>query len=249
MNNYPFKVEERKICIFCDHFIKEFRSWQSHTENDFIRNFYIIGSNSQYNQCPVCGSTGSERHLFLYLKHLGELDKFENKLILYITPEINLLKKIYKPSIKFVFGDLNPEKYLHLKLTPFYKIDLTQIPFDNDTFDYVIANHILEHILDYKIALQEIYRILKANGTAILQTTFSPVIYSNFEDSLIDTPELREKYYGYDDHLRIFGLQLFDDIEQTGFKLETYNHFEILSEYNPSIYGLNFKENLILARK
>jgi len=249
MTDYPYYVKEKCYCIFCENYFNEFKEWQKNEGTDFVRNFDIIGTDPRYFQCPACGSTDRERHLYLFLKEIGELDKFENKLILYVAPEINFLKKIAKPSMNFICGDLEPEKYLHLNINPFYKIDLTQITFDDATFDYVIANHILEHIPDYKKALAEIYRVLKPKGTAILQTPFSSLIYNNFEDFLIDTSSLKEKFYGQNDHVRIFGLQLFDDIKQAGFHLQIYNHYEVLPKFQPSIYGLNEKENLILARK
>ncbi|MCX8054695.1 MAG: class I SAM-dependent methyltransferase, partial [Ignavibacteria bacterium] len=166
MTDYPYYVNEKCYCILCEMYFNEFKEWQKNEGTDFVRNFDLIGSDPRYFQCPVCGSTDRERHLYLYLKETGELDKFENKLILYV-------KKIAKPSMNFICGDIEPEKYLHLNINPFYKIDLTHIIFENDTFDYVIANHILEHIPDYQKALKEIFRVLKPNGTAILQTPFA----------------------------------------------------------------------------
>lgn len=249
MEKYSYKVPEKKFCVFCETYFDDFNPWQGNDGTEFVRKFDLIGTDPRYFQCPVCGSTDRERHLYLFLRQTGELEKFQNKTILLIAPEINFLKKIYKPNIHFICGDLHPEKYINYNINPFYKVDLTKIPFDNDTFDYVIANHVLEHIKDYRKALTEIYRVLKNNGTAILQTPFSHLIYENFEDVLIDNEKLKIRFYGQEDHERIFGLRLFDDIQQAGFRLDTFNHYETLKDYDPSIYGLNFKENLILARK
>ena len=46
----------------------------------------------------------------------------------------------------------------------FKEIDAQEIPFENETFDAVIANHMLYHVPDKPKALSEISRVLKQNG-------------------------------------------------------------------------------------
>src|SRR5215213_9108254 len=52
----------------------------------------------------------------------------------------------------------------------FKEIDAQSIPFEDETFDAVIANHMLYHIPDRTKALQEIKRVLKPGGTLIAAT-------------------------------------------------------------------------------
>jgi SAM-dependent methyltransferase len=49
-----------------------------------------------------------------------------------------------------------------------HKVDLRELPFENETYDLVFASHVLEHIRDDDRALAEIRRILRPNGMAIL---------------------------------------------------------------------------------
>ena len=92
-------------------------------------------------------------------------DKFfkrENK-VLHIAPE----QAFYKRFKEIRFWD-----YLTLDLrSPIadIKADITNLPFDENVFDLIICNHVLEHIQDDKIAMKEIYRVLKKNGVAIMQ--------------------------------------------------------------------------------
>jgi len=86
---------------------------------------------------------------------------------------LKTLKSIW-PDLKVTGIDLN-QKYLD-KARNFLgnlsvqliKADATALPFDNKTFDRVIASEVLEHILDDKKAIAEMYRVLKPGGIAMV---------------------------------------------------------------------------------
>lgn len=44
------------------------------------------------------------------------------------------------------------------------KIDITEIPFEKDVFDLIIANSMLYHVRNIDLALSEVYRVLKKDG-------------------------------------------------------------------------------------
>jgi ubiquinone/menaquinone biosynthesis C-methylase UbiE len=44
----------------------------------------------------------------------------------------------------------------------------TQLPFDNDTFDMVVASELLEHVHTWKMAISEMIRVTKKNGVVII---------------------------------------------------------------------------------
>ena len=48
--------------------------------------------------------------------------------------------------------------------------DATKLPFDAHRFDVVILSEVLEHVIDQKRCVQEIYRVLKPNGYLMLTT-------------------------------------------------------------------------------
>lgn len=52
----------------------------------------------------------------------------------------------------------------------FFKVDAQKIPFEDNSFDIVIANHMLYHIPDREIAIKEIRRVLKSGGTFYAST-------------------------------------------------------------------------------
>ena len=194
-----------KYCCVCKTNVDSFLPSGSIIPNSFVKQFEIIGSDIQNFFCPNCKCFDRERHLFLYFNALNIFELYKNRTIMHIAPERNLLKKLSTITENLIIGDINPQQYENEYNV--IKIDITNIQLPNDSVDLVIANHVLEHVADYFKALLEIFRVLKTNGHAVLQTPYSDRIYNNFEDELINTDELRHAWYGRYDHVRIFGLR------------------------------------------
>ena len=113
----------------------------------------------------------------------------------------------------------------------------------------VVCNHVLEHVPDDWKALSEILRVLEPGGVAILQTPFSSVLTRALEDPGIKTAADREVFYGQDDHVRMYGLDVFERIREAGFALELHPHRASFPEGSEVKMGVNPAEDLILARK
>lgn len=54
--------------------------------------------------------------------------------------------------------------------------------FDCKSFDYVILNHVLEHVQNEKDALEEIWRVLKENGKFIFSMPIKTYPVSTITD-------------------------------------------------------------------
>ena len=61
----------------------------------------------------------------------------------------------------------------------FLVADATKLPFNSHLFDVVILSEVLEHVIDQKRCIQEIYRIIKPNGYLMLTTPNSEGIHRN----------------------------------------------------------------------
>lgn len=120
------------------------------------------------------------------------------------------------------FEKQHGEKYITADIeSPLAKVkmDIHQIPFSENIFDVVICNHVLEHVQDDIKAMSEIRRVLKPGGWAIMQVPFfSPVPDVTFEDTTITDPQEREKFFGQNDHVRMFGKDYSKRIERAGLK-------------------------------
>jgi len=163
--------------------------------------------------------------------------------LLHIAPEKNLQKALKAFSkFKYISGDLNP-------LVADRKIDVTDINFENDYFDFIICNHVLEHIQDDRKAMSELFRVLKRKGFAILQVPISKYNKETFEDFSITSPEGREKHFGQKDHVRIYGKDYKRRLENVGFKLDFYDIKNVFKYSSYKKYGLNEEEILYIGKK
>ena len=189
--------------------------------------------NSRQNAlCPSCLSLERHRLIWVYLKE--KTNFFSTQLnILHIAPELCFMDRFEKQhSEKYITADIE---------SPLAKVkmDIHQIPFHENHFDVVLCNHVLEHVADDIKAMSEIKRVLKPGGWAILQVPFfSPVPDVTFEDNSISDKREREKIFGQDDHVRKFGKDYLQRIEQAGLKAEADPFVNTLSDDMIKKYGL-----------
>ncbi len=149
--------------------------------------------------CPNCLSLERHRLMWLYLKEKTTF--FTEKLhVLHIAPEACFIRR---------FENQHGDGYITADIeSPLAKVkmDIHAIPFQENTFDAVLCNHVLEHVRDDIQAMREIQRVLKPNGFAILQVPFfNPVGEKTFADDTITDPREREKVFGQSDHVRKYG--------------------------------------------
>ncbi|MCZ8022429.1 MAG: methyltransferase domain-containing protein [Cyclobacteriaceae bacterium] len=160
--------------------------------------------------CPNCLSLERHRLIFVYLKN--ETDFFTSKKsVLHIAPELCFMKQFEaKHGDTYITADIE---------SPLAKVkmDIHEMPFADKQFDYVLCNHVLEHVRDDIQAMQEIKRVLKPGGQAILQVPFfNPIPEKTFEDPSITDKREREKIFGQDDHVRKYGNDYPDRMKQAG---------------------------------
>lgn len=94
----------------------------------------------------------------------------------------------------------------------------------------------LEHIPDDQMAMEEIFRVLKPSGWAIPQAHI--LRGKTFEYSIVTIPEDRERVFGQRDHVRIYGLDYKNRLEQAGFSVQIDNYVKQLSDDVVRKYGL-----------
>jgi len=230
------------ICPLCNYSAKDL--FPIGLDFPVLKEKQVIGGGRRYGGCYCCRSTERERLIYAYLK--DKIDLFnpdKNKKILHIAPEKSLSKILFDFGFKdYVCGDLFTEGYIYPKYVK--NINVLNIPYDNDTFDLIICNHVLEHIPEDVAAMKELRRVLKNEGQAILQVPISNISESTFEDFSITNPKDREIIFGQFDHVRIYGLDYIERLAQSGFKVSRIN---IANEYQK--YGLNKDEDLFVCEK
>ena len=165
----------RYKCPFCRAHLKTFLPSGRHFP--VLKEKHVIGGGYRQNAlCPICGSMDRERLLYLYLYY--ETDIFERPVkLLHVAPESNVKTVLLKKeNISYLTADLNSKSVM-------MTMDITSISYYENSFDIIICNHVLEHIIDDRKAMAELYRILKPGGWAILQVPISTSIENTYEDS------------------------------------------------------------------
>jgi SAM-dependent methyltransferase len=179
--------------------------------------------------CPKCKSLKRHRFIYLFLEKIGLLENSKLK-VLHIAPEkcfSKIFEKIWNKN--YITGDLNNK---NAKI----KMDITNIPFKNGTFDFILCSHVLEHIEDDKKAMGEFFRVLGKNGVVIIMVPiFRQKTYENFK---IKSPNERLKYFGQKDHVRKYGLDIIKKMEKIGFKVKIISPKNILSQAKIKKYAL-----------
>ena len=84
------------------------------------------------------------------------------------------------------------------------KLDIENTGLADGTWDWIICNHVLEHVNDYQKALNELRRILKHGGHLIISFPIDESLETVKEDRNADEKE-RIRSFGQIDHWRLFG--------------------------------------------
>jgi len=185
-----------------------------------------------------------ERHrlLWLYLKEYT--DFFTSALkVLHFAPEQAFYKRFRGlKNLEYTTTDLD---------SPLADIsaDICDLPFDDNSFDVILCNHVLEHIPDDLKAMKELYRILKPGGWGIFQIPQDLDRAVTFEDDSITDKKERAKIFGQYDHVRIYGKDYFDKLRDVGFQVEEVDHTRQLSPEEINRYRLATGEIIPLVHK
>ncbi|RMG81742.1 MAG: class I SAM-dependent methyltransferase [Bacteroidetes bacterium] len=159
--------------------------------------------------CPFCGSLSRNRRLW---KILTESEVLRGR-VLHFSPSRPLYRRLKKvPEIEYLSTDFEDEFLADCQY------DITRIPEPDEVFDLIICYHVLEHIPDDRAAMRELFRVLKKEGRALIQTPFR--LGEIYENPTITTPADREKHFGQADHVRVYSVEgLKNRLEQAGFRV------------------------------
>ena len=213
-----------------------------------IKEKQIIGAGRRNNCiCPRCYSTDRDRLIYLYLTNFTRIFTDKNKM-LHVAPSGSLKALLQKiTTLDYQEGIKYHEGFYYSKDISI--IDIRKLDFEDNSYDIIFCNHVLEHVPEDHLAMTELYRILKPGGWAILQVPISKVLDKTYEDPTITGKKEREKHFGQFDHVRIYGSDYPKRLEVAGFKVE-----EILPVKDWEIdgiekYAINQEETLYIAHK
>ena len=181
--------------------------------------------------CPYCGSLERTRILLFYLQNETNIFK-KNIKLLHFAPEWALYPIFKKsPNINYFAVDIN-------SAFADQAVDIMSIPFADNSFDYILCSHVLGHIPNEQKAVSELSRVLKPDGTALIQTIIDTNNPQTFEATDADTPEKCRKYYSEPDLLRLHGTDFAQRLQSGGFQVETIDYAVLLGAMMHKKYAL-----------
>lgn len=199
--------------------------------------FISVGRPTRWDACcPQCRSR--ERHRLIWLwAHENGGDKFANKRILHFAPEKVWLQKM-RGNPQYETADLYQKGVMHT-------VDIHQVGLPDNGYDIIMCNHVLEHLDHDLSAMQELFRLLKQGGTAVLSVPINSSRNETYENNAVTEPGLRTKHFGAADHKRYYGLDFSARLESVGFSVDIYR----LPPEMEAKYGLLRDEWIYIARK
>ena len=218
-----------------------------------ISEFRSFGNPERKNvRCNYCESVERHRLVWLFFQQRFE-SQFKNKktTLLHFAPELSFYDYFRThENIDYYPVDFNPKIFESRNIHIRKKVDMQDIPFPDDKFDVIYACHILEHIPDDIKAMSELYRVLKNGGSCIILVPLKRSLKETLEKKEYNTPELRKKYYGQEDHLRYYSMDIQDRLESVGFKVQALTGKHIVkSDIERKFYRVLEKTTIFLCKK
>lgn len=174
-------------------------------------------------RCPNCESRPRDRQIFLWLERNAV--SFKGASILHFAPEWPLFRRL-RGEPGYIGGDIIARRNANAV------VDITNITFGDKSFDYVICNHVLEHVPDDAKAMREAFRVMKPGGIGIFT-----VPMSKSADTWEPPPDMPvaevEKICGWD-HKRLYGRDFALKLEGVGFMVTPF----VASDAEQQRYGL-----------
>lgn len=147
----------------------------------------------RYTSCPRCHTYERHRLQYLVIQELGEQYDFSRMSILHLAPKPALQREFRRRFDVYHAADVAARAVD-------FRMDVREMPLGDGSYDIVFASHVLEHVSNDHLALQEIKRVLKPDGFALLPV---PVV----SPTTIEYPEPNVHEFG---HVRAVGADYFE---------------------------------------
>jgi predicted SAM-dependent methyltransferase len=211
-----------------------------------FRKFLSYGSNVAHRDnvlCPYDLTLERHRLMWLYLRDHSSFFTKENIKVMHIAPEQCFHKGFQaQKNLDYTTGDLvSPIADLHF--------DLHDIPLEDNQYEVIFCNHVMEHVANDLRCMQELYRIMKPGGWGIMQVPIDSNRDETYEDASITTPEEREKHFWQYDHVRLYGNNYPKRLAEAGFNVETFDIKDHISAEQLERFRLQKNELLYVVIK
>lgn len=189
--------------------------------------------------CPNCLSMERYRLICRYLREETDFGS-EKVRLLDIAPDWSFQEfcRSY-PNVDYVSIDIqSPLAIKHM--------DIRDLKFPDDSFDCILCYHVLEHIDDDMLALAELRRVLRPGGWALIQV---PIQVEKTVERIELSREEQKDILKWPGHLRAYGKDYADRLEEAGFEVEVVDYVRSFTEEEIKRFGFDPEEDLYFCYK
>ena len=206
----------------------------------FVGRWGTVRANSD-GYCPRCNAKARHRRLWLHLEEHGLLRDGSVRL-LEVAPWPSLARPLRRvPGITHVGIDLRSGGR-HVDVVG----DAGFLPVRPGSFDIALCTHVLEHVDDDLRVMSELRQSLGPGGVAIVSVPLRMDAPTD-EDPSITDPVERERLFGERGHVRLYGPDLQDRLESSGFEVRV-DWATGIDEGIRRRHGLRTDEHLFICR-
>jgi len=228
---------EKSYCPFCNKTVPGFLPLEK--KGEIFRKYHVIGGNGRDRCfCYYCGGKDRERWLHYVLEKYTDIYTGRCS-VLHFAPERNVAALIKKnPNAYYFSGDL-------IRGVADNVIDVTDIPFKDEFFDYIIINHVMCYVKDEEKAFSELRRVLKKEGKLIISFTINTELktYEKIED------EEGMDLFGDPYKVRMYGTDYLNHLRENGFDAKIFSPNEEVSEEMIGYYSYIKDDVLMICEK
>jgi SAM-dependent methyltransferase len=204
MRNRSKYIGDAVFCPCCELTFSAFMDFEIDTNRYNINRYSETYKNTI---CPNCFSAPRHRIVCHFLS-VNQEHLLSDTLI--FGAEYSIRRYLKRYGFHITTADLKNKSAHRI-------IDIQNIPYPDDFWGLIICNHILEHVPDFELALYELRRVLKTNGTLVLSVPTDRKSETTISDPNVISAADRKKHYGQPDHYRLFGCDFRDILDSHGF--------------------------------
>lgn len=207
---------EQKKCCCCENHVYYLPMSSYYTEQEkkykVIPRIIETGSKREYT-CPCCGSSDRDRLMIAMLKKLKLHEGYYRESLLQIAPAFAIEHWNHGncPSLQYDSTDLFMDNVT-------FTSDIQNMKdVADESYDYIICSHVLEHVQDDRKAMRELCRILKQDGFCLFLVPVA-LDMKEIDEEWGLSEEENWRRFGQNDHCRTYSKQgLIDRLQAEGF--------------------------------
>jgi len=217
--------------------------------------FLLYGDPPRRGRCPQCGAKPRNRAVHWYIRETlrPRLDA-TCELLEVGSSRVDarsLTSEAVTGPCRCTIVDLRALDFHAAIEAPhrFMPMDVTKLAFADASFDVILCNNTLPYIRDDHRALGEIFRCLKSDGLAMLDSHYVGETTRSVAEYRLDHPQLADGFFAENGDQWVYGRDYLARIEAAGFKTRTDVLFTDRSSTFKRRHGLKEQHALTVAFK